>query len=132
MRYVVDTHALIRFLTGNARLGPRAKAVLDDPTSDLVLPATTLAEACWIVEHSRTPIPSVAELLNAVDADGRFTVHALDRLVVEKSNEFGAAREMHDRQIAATAAVLINQGERTTLLTYDADITAAAVVPTLW
>jgi PIN domain nuclease of toxin-antitoxin system len=132
MKYVVDTHAPIWFLTGNARLGPRAKAVLDDLTSDLILPATALAEACWIVEHGRTPIPSVAELLNAVGADGRLTVHALDRLVVEKSNEFDAVREMHDRQIAATAAVLMNQGERTTLLTYDADITAAAVVPTLW
>jgi PIN domain nuclease of toxin-antitoxin system len=51
MKYVVDTHALIWFLAGSPRLGVNAASVLSDPASELILPATVLAEICWIVEH---------------------------------------------------------------------------------
>jgi len=51
MKFVIDTHALIWFLEGNSRLGLNAKAVLSEPDSQLVIPATTLAEAVWIVER---------------------------------------------------------------------------------
>lgn len=57
MKYVIDTHALIWFLEGNSRLGANAKAILSNPDSHLVIPATALAEAVWIVERSRTSIP---------------------------------------------------------------------------
>jgi PIN domain nuclease of toxin-antitoxin system len=57
MRHVVDTHALLWFLGGSARLGATARIVLGDPNSLLILPATALAEACWIVERGRTSIP---------------------------------------------------------------------------
>ncbi|MGF1674595.1 MAG: type II toxin-antitoxin system VapC family toxin [Rivularia sp. (in: cyanobacteria)] len=50
MKYVVDTHALIWFLEGNPRLGTNAKAILSHPDSRLIIPATTLSEAVWIVE----------------------------------------------------------------------------------
>lgn len=49
--YLVDTHALIWFLEGNARLGTTAKAVLENPTSLLIIPIIVIAEACWIIEH---------------------------------------------------------------------------------
>ena len=48
MKYVLDTHALIWFLEGNLKLGANAKGILCDPNSQLVIPATTLAEAVWI------------------------------------------------------------------------------------
>ncbi len=35
---IVDTHALIWYLEGNPRLGANAKTVLDEPTSELVIP----------------------------------------------------------------------------------------------
>jgi PIN domain nuclease of toxin-antitoxin system len=35
---IVDAHALVWYLEGNPRLGMQAKAVLDDPTSELILP----------------------------------------------------------------------------------------------
>jgi PIN domain nuclease of toxin-antitoxin system len=80
MRYVVDTHAYLWFLTGNARLSANARSVLGDLQNAFVLPATALGEACWIV--GRTPIPSVAALLTALDADPRFTVSPLTREVM--------------------------------------------------
>lgn len=77
--YVVDTHALVWHLQGDAKLGAAAKTVLNDPASILVLPIIALAEACWIIEAGRTSIPSVEELLKVVDADTRVTITPLDR-----------------------------------------------------
>ena len=68
MKYVVDTHGLIWFLEGNPRLGTNAKTILADSKSQLIFPAIALAEAVWIVDRAKTSIPSVVDLLGAVDA----------------------------------------------------------------
>jgi PIN domain nuclease of toxin-antitoxin system len=88
MKYVVDTHALIWFLEGNPRLGINAKAILADSASQLVLPAIALAEAVWIVDRARTSIPSVVDLLNAVNADPRITIYPVDRNCYRTKCEF--------------------------------------------
>lgn len=54
MRYVVDTHALVWYLTNDTRLGVGARQVLDDPSALLVIPTIVLAEAKHISE--RKPI----------------------------------------------------------------------------
>jgi PIN domain nuclease of toxin-antitoxin system len=131
-KYVVDTHALIWFLEGNPRLGERAKAILEDADSELVLPVIALAEACWIVEHGRTSIPSVEALLAAVDADPRVYIASLDRLVLEKTLSLLAITEMYDRQIVATALSLQDAGYEVAMLTKDANIQGAGVVSTIW
>ena len=43
LKYVLDTHALIWYLEANPRLGAKAKVLLDDPTTELVLPLIALA-----------------------------------------------------------------------------------------
>ena len=52
MRYVVDTHALVWHLTGDARLGETARRVLEDENSLLVVPVIVLAEAKYIITES--------------------------------------------------------------------------------
>jgi PIN domain nuclease of toxin-antitoxin system len=106
MMYVIDTHALIWFLEGNSRLGTNAHVILSHPDSQLVIPATTLAEAVWIVERGRTSIPSAKDLLIAVEADPRVIIYPLDKEIIEITMSLCAINEMHDRQIAATALVL--------------------------
>jgi PIN domain nuclease of toxin-antitoxin system len=130
--YVVDTHALIWFLEGNTRLGTKARTVLENPTSLLVIPMIVLAEACWIIEHGRTSIPNVDDLLRAVDADPRVTIVALDRAILNKTLTLHAIGEMHDRQIVGTALLLLDQGETVVLLTKDSNVRDAGVVATLW
>ena len=132
MRYVVDTHALIWFLEDNPRLGSNAKAILTHATSQLILPAIALAEAVWIVERGKTSIPSVADLLSAIDADPRVIIYPLDQAVIEQTILFSAIHEMHDRQIVATAIVLQSQGEIITLLTCDKNIEASGLVSIAW
>jgi PIN domain nuclease of toxin-antitoxin system len=131
-RYVVDAHALIWYLEGNSRLGTGARSALADPQNELFLPIIALAEACWIVEHGRSRIPSVAQLLADVDADPRITLVALDRATLDASLALTAIGEMHDRQIVATALNLAAAGQETVLLTRDESIRNSGLVSIIW
>ncbi len=132
MQYVIDTHALIWFFEDNPRLSLKVKAVLSDPDSQLILPATALAEAVWIVDRGKTAIPSATDLLAAVLSDPRIRIYPLDAEIVEQTVTLTAINEMHDRQIVATGLVMQAQGQTVALLTCDGNITAAQVIPILW
>jgi PIN domain nuclease of toxin-antitoxin system len=131
-KYVLDTHALVWHLEGNPRLGAQAKKVIDDPASDLVLPIIALAEAAYIVDHGRTAIPRVSDLLGSVFADQRLSVFPLTWEVFEQSLKATVVPEMHDRLIVASALYLQSLGDTVSLLTKDASIVEARLVPTLW
>ena len=70
-KYVLDTHTLVWYLEGSPRLSTRAKAIVDDLSSQLVVPIIALAEAAFLVERGRIAITSVPNLLNDVQADPR-------------------------------------------------------------
>ena len=70
-KFIVDTHALIWHLEGRSSIGAAAKAIIDTPESELVLPIIALAEAVFIVDKGRTSIPSVSNLLDDVFGDPR-------------------------------------------------------------
>ncbi|HME01320.1 MAG TPA: PIN domain-containing protein [Terriglobia bacterium] len=76
-RYVLDTHALVWHLEGNPRLGPQAKEAIDNPLNHLALPIIALAEAAYIVEHRRTAIPTLSDLLSSVSADYRISIYPM-------------------------------------------------------
>jgi PIN domain nuclease of toxin-antitoxin system len=132
MKYVVDTHALIWFLEGNPRLGANAKTILSHPDSRLVIPATTLAEAVWIVEKGKTSISSAQDLLAAVEADSRVIIYPLDRDMIEITINLSAINEMHDRQIVATVIFLANKGDAVQLLSCDKNIVESGLVRIAW
>ncbi|GEM_PF-4182047 len=46
--------------------------------------------------------------------------------------DLAVINETHDRQIMATALVLMDAGETVVLLTRDANMTASGLVPILW
>ena len=132
-KHVLDAHTLVWFLVGSPKLGANARAVLESPASDLYLPLIALAEACWMVEKGRAPtIPTVSQLLTAVDTDRRVTLVSLDRSILELSLSLPSIAEMHDRQIVATALHLATSGATVALLTRDANITASGLVPIIW
>lgn len=131
-KYILDTHALVWFLEGNPRLGAGAKAVLEDETSELILPMIALAEACWIIEHGRTSIPKVADFLATIDDDPRIQVVPLDRSILDKTLDITVITEMHDRQIIATALNIADSGENVIVLTKDNNIQLSELVPIVW
>ncbi|MEW6207069.1 MAG: PIN domain-containing protein [Acidobacteriota bacterium] len=132
LKYILDTHALIWYLEGNLRLGAAAKAAMDDPISDLILPIIALAEAVDIVDKGRTGITDVSVLLDRVLNDPRIEIHPLTFDVLKHSLAATAVPEMHDRLIVATALFLQSLGHQTALLTKDNQILASALVPVVW
>lgn len=130
--YVVDTHTLIWHLEGSRRLGDNARAAMSDPSSVLYLPLIALAEACWIVEHGRTLIPSASQLLQDVDADPRIELCSLDRETLGISLQATAIPEMHDRLIVATALRLSAAGRAVAILSRDETIAQQAPVSVVW
>ena len=132
MKYILDTHALIWFLEGNARLGLTAKEILLDSRSELVLPAIALAESVWIVSRGKTSVPSVDALLKVVKDDKRVSIYPLDSEVIEKSINLTSINEMHDRQIVSTTLVIQGQGNQVALLSCDRNICAANLVRIVW
>ena len=132
IEYVLDAHALIWMLEGNPKLGLRAKTILSDPTSVLVLPSIALAEACFVVAKGRTSLTSWQELIRSVRADPRVTILPLDLNFVELAMSLPADLEMHDAQIVGTVIQLMNSGKNVALLTRDQVIVNSAIIPTVW
>jgi PIN domain nuclease of toxin-antitoxin system len=130
--YVVDAHALIWYLEANPRLGPAAKAALDDPTAVLHFPVIALAEACWVVEKKRCSIPDVVGFLHTIENDVRLVTVPLDRRVLDLSLTLTTIPEMHDRLIAATLLLLRGAGIPASLLTRDPDIISSGIGPIIW
>ncbi len=131
-KYVVDTHALIWYLEGNPRLGPTAREIMKDPRNTLFLPIIALAEACWIVEHGRSSIPSVVDLIRDVDSDPRITIVPLNREIFDRYLAVPATIEMHDRLIIAALLELAASGDPIAMLTADQTVRTCGVVSTVW
>ncbi len=131
-RFVLDTHALVWYLEGSARLSSAAKAIMDDPASEMVLPAVALAEAVHIVDKGRTSILSSADLLHDVIAEQRIRVQPLTLEIIQESLSAGVVNEMHDRLIVATALCEQKLGHQVSLVTKDANIVASGLVSTVW
>ena len=131
-KFILDTHALVWHLEGNSRLGPSARAVIDDPASELVLPAIAFAEAMYIVENGRCSIPAVSDLLSDVQNDSRIEVFPLTVGLLTLSSTLTAIPEMHDRLIVATGIYLRQFGETVELLSKDSDIVISGILPVRW
>src|SRR5436309_8726078 len=130
--YVVDTHALIWYIENNPRLGADARQAMSDPGSILFLPMIGLAEACWIVEHGRCNIPTVADFLTDVDGDPRVVLIPLERETIDLSLTLTAIREMHDRLIVAAALQLGRLGQANARLSLDASRRLSGPGPIVW
>lgn len=130
-KFVVDTHALIWFLSDNPRLGRNALTVLNDPTSQLVLPAIALAEALWILSSKRLGV-NTEDLLAAIAADSRIYVYPLTQEIVEEAQSLEVIAEMHDRQIVATALHLSTKNDKCSLLSRDLNISESGLISIIW
>jgi len=122
--FVLDTHALVWFVTGDARLGAQARAVMSDPAVQMLLPVTALAEACYIVDRGRTSIPTPLDLFKALRGDKRIRIAPLTAAVVRRTLAMSA--------IPGRALRVIDRGGTAVLLTKDANITASGLVPVRW
>ena len=129
MIYVLDTHALIWFLTNNSRLGKKASKVFDDLRAEIIVPLLVLAEIKFLFAKRRTKL-GLNVVIQGIKKDTRFTIHPLDLSVVEAAPE---KLDIHDALICGTAIIyrdLLNEDVR--LITADKEIIKSKVIETIW
>ncbi len=129
MRYVVDTHALVWYLSNDPRLGLEARRILAEPSTFLIIPTLVLAEAKHISERKRTTI-TFDEIMRTVASARRITIFPLDIFVVAA---LPTNLDIHDGLIVATALAARDLfAEEVAVLTRDQLISASALVPVIW
>ena len=129
MIYVVDTHALVWFLTGDSRLSNPAKKVFLDAEAQFVVPTIALAEVKFLFAKGRiavdlpTVLQSMQGIANLVERD-------LDeRIVTLMPDTLG----IHDAIFVATALYYRDVlNEKVNLVTSDRDIAKSELVDVIW
>ena len=130
---VADTHAIIWYLTADLRLSALAKLAMDAASAagqKVYVPTISIVEATYLTEKGRLTSEALFQLQRAIlGLNGAFENVPLtvDIALTLASIPRDAVPDMPDRIIAATALAL-----RLPLVTCDSQITAAAVVQTIW
>lgn len=124
--FVVDTHALVWFLARDSRLSEKARAVLQDPTVRLIIPAIVLAEIKYLSSKGRFA-QTLEDVPRVTATDSRCLVYAIDLSVVRQAP---TTLDIHDSLIVGTA--LAQSVAVDGILTCDEAITASGLAPVVW
>lgn len=105
---VVDTHAVLWYLLGDARLSSRGRAFLDRIArgGDLAaISSITLAEIVYLIEKQRVPRESFTRVTDALTPGSLFVEVPFDRAVARAMFLISRVQvpDMPDRIIVATA-----------------------------
>ena len=128
MFYVTDTHAFLWYLSQDSKLSKNAKAIFDlaeKGENTIIVPTIVLAESLHILEKERSSI-KFQELVRLMEIGSNYTILPLDLTVIKKAEELKLP-ELHDRIVAASAAVL-----NVPLITKDKAIIRSGYVKTIW
>ena len=130
-QYVVDTHALLWYLTADERIGKESKRILDKAEAgenEIILPAIVLIEAIEVIKKKRV-IYNADELLFQISERSNFKVKSLDWEIITlyKNYPFAIPKDAHDRIIIITAQYFGNLP----IVTKDKEI-KEVYSPTVW
>jgi len=128
-RYVADAHALVWHMANDKRLGKKAKSILTQADTALVLvyvPTIVLAEVMYLAERGRINV-AFSDVLTSVRDNPGYLIYPFDEVVLERASEAKDISELFDRIIVATAILT-----GAMVITKDEAITAAQVVETVW
>jgi PIN domain nuclease of toxin-antitoxin system len=133
VKYLLDTHAWLWGVLGDARLGPRARRAVAAERTKIGLAAISLKEAAWLLAHGRLvlrePVAPWSDWLRAAASAPGLEVLPLTMEVAIASEQLPASfpKDPADRLIVATARI-----HGLTLITADDALRKPAHVPTLW
>ncbi|MDI6631243.1 MAG: PIN domain-containing protein [Bacillota bacterium] len=103
--YLLDTHILIWYFTGNQRLKPQIRERIDEIRNRggrLLIPTIVLAEALNIAEKDRVRFDFTA-LYRLLQEEPEFEIVGFGPEILEETMRLKGIPEIHDRIIAATA-----------------------------
>jgi len=132
-RYVTDTHSLYWHLTNDPRLSAVARQVFqeaDVALHQILVPSIVLIEMVYLVEKGRLDAALVEQVFALLDTvTSSYAVTPLDQGTARALRDIprSAVPDMPDRIIVATAHQL-----GLPLITRDAKIHSAGVVPVIW
>ncbi len=132
-RYVTDTHSLLWHIVGSPRLSPTARTLFSEADAgvhQILIPSIVLIEAIYLAEKRRISPAALDQLFQLLDlSPANYRVVPLDLPIVKALRAVNRAKipEMPDRIIVATAKHLGAE-----IITKDAAIAAAGLVPTVW
>jgi predicted nucleic acid-binding protein len=103
--YVLDTHVLIWYFTGNKRLRQKLKDLIEEIRRQdgiLLIPTIVLAEALDIAEKHRVEY-DFNEMYRLIQEEPEFEIVGFSSEVFEEIIHTIGIKEIHDRIIVATA-----------------------------
>jgi predicted nucleic acid-binding protein len=124
-RYVTDTQALVRFLSGSKGISKAADLIFsraDAGESTIIIPVVVLFEIAYLHERGRIAV-SVKDLRAVLEDSLNYKEERLSLEIIETAFAITDIPELHDRLIAGTARYL-----RLPLLTNDPVILASSFV----
>lgn len=127
--YVVDSHALLWFITEDRRLSPVAEQIMDRAEVGEVrcfVPTIALAEIDRIIRKKNLPM-TIDEVLATIATGDGFAAIAFDLEIFQIMLTMPEHFEMHDRIIAATARY-----SEAKLITRDEVLRNSEEVETVW
>jgi PIN domain nuclease of toxin-antitoxin system len=87
MALVLDTHAVIWYLSGSKQLSPTARAVIESAernADDIFIASISLVELIYLAERGRIPMSAIQKLQDALkDPAGSMAVTPLDAAVAD-------------------------------------------------
>lgn len=129
MTYVVDTHALVWFLSADERLSDNARAALSSKTDLVVVSTMVLAEIAHAFRRGRIVV-NLDDAISFAHQSSNVRIRPVDETVV---GLLPPGLELHDAIIVATALALGAASETgVALITVDKAITSSGLVTTLW
>jgi len=132
-QYVIDTHPLLWYVSGDARIGSAAKESIKRAEAgeiNIIVPAIVLIEAIDILNKNRI-VYNIDDLLQWVDQTPQFIVKNLDIDIINLFRNYfppipNTRLKGHDKIIVVTAQFFNNLP----IITKDPDI--QNVHPTIW
>jgi PIN domain nuclease of toxin-antitoxin system len=112
MAVVLDTHAVIWYLSDSKQLSPTARLIITTEEKNgesIFVSAISLVEVIYLAERGRLPLAALQSLENALgDPMGSMVIAPLDAAVAEAVQKISriTVPDMPDRIIAATAVHL--------------------------
>ena len=128
---VLDTHTFLWLLEGNPKLPGSLRVLIEDPSTDLYLPALVVAELVDLICKGRSKL-DLSDLDVAIKSDSRLIVLPMTDVIAMATGRFASLPDIHDRCIVATTAILLEAVPEVVLATRDRSILNPGMVPTTW
>ncbi|MBI3536393.1 MAG: type II toxin-antitoxin system VapC family toxin [Chloroflexi bacterium] len=129
MVYILDTHALVWYVTADKRLGQGARTALesvDAGDNQAIIPIIVFGEILYLEERKRISV-KLDELIERVKTNDNYVIAPLTLEIVNEARKVKEVAELFDRMIVATA--LVYNG---VLVTRDLVLRKAKEVETVW